>query len=242
MIIFHYKKKSAINLSKRQRILSLSLSLSLSGWNLGAKHANKEHVVHRTTYYLDVIQGCDTVGGKTDTSFTGHALSQGLWKIRGEVVDVRKGKKGGGNSLPLEYIRERRMKSGTNEARVDCAGEWGAFVTGRIQSEILYRVSGFHLFSARASTSPPLSPPPRLLSPLQSPNLRFSRDFSASSKMKGSLSNLFQRSSLSTETVRFPPIFGLVFFLYFSSSFFLSFFFWTRFVRPGKITRRDFNF
>ena len=137
-------------------------------------------------------------------------------------MDVRKGKKGGGNSLPLEYIRERRMKSGTNEARVDCAGEWGAFVTGRIQSEILYRVSGFHLFSARASTSPPLSPPPRLLSPLQSPNLRFSRDFSASSKMKGSLSNLFQRSSLSTETVRFPPIFGLVFFLFFF--FFLSFF------------------
>ena len=140
-------------------------------------------------------------------------------------MDVRKGKKGGGNSLPLEYIRERRMKSGTNEARVDCAGEWGAFVTGRIQSEILYRVSGFHLFSARASTSPPLSPPPRLLSPLQSPNLRFSRDFSASSKMKGSLSNLFQRSSLSTETVRFPPIFGLVFFFIFLLlSFFLSFF------------------
>lgn len=47
------------------------------------------------------------------------------------------------------------------------------------------------------SISLPHSPPSllRLLSPLQSPNLRFSRDFSASSKMKGSLWNLFQRSS-----------------------------------------------
>lgn len=77
-----------------------------------------------------------------------------------------------------------------------------AFVTGRIQSEILYRVSGFHLFSARFHFTP--FPRVRLLSALQSPNLRFSRDFSASSKMKGSLSNLFQRSScsLSMETGR----------------------------------------
>lgn len=126
-------------------------------------------------------------------------------------LDVRKR-----NSLLLEYIRERRMKSGTNEARVDCAGEWGPLSRDEFNRKFC---TGFPVSisfpRARALPLHPPLPSPRLLSPLQSPNLRFSRDFSASSKMKGSLLNLFQRSSLSTETVRFPPIFGLVFFFIF---------------------------
>ena len=55
----------------------------------------------------------------------------------------------------------------------------GAFVTGRIQSEILYRVSGFHLFSARAraSTSPPSPLPASIVAPSKSESPIFSRFF-----------------------------------------------------------------
>ena len=138
-----------------------------------ARNTNKEHVVHRTTYYLDVIRGCDTVGGKTDTSFTGHALSQGLWKIRGEVGRKEK-------ELPSLgiYSREKNEKRHERGTRWLC--RWmGAFVTGRIQSEILYRVSGFHLFSARAraSTSPPSPLPASIVAPSKSESPIFSRFF-----------------------------------------------------------------
>lgn len=132
-----------------------------------------------------------------------------------------------------------------------------AFVTGRIQSEILYRVSGFHLFSARFHFTP--FPRVRLLSALQSPNLRFSRDFSASSKMKGSLSNLFQRSScsLSMETGRLFSgtlvswnAFFLVSLFFILLLFFFSNTFCPRLVRENGaemeissvVLRRDFNF
>lgn len=48
------------------------------------------------------------------------------------------------NDLAPSNIPERRMKTSTNAVRVDCTVN-RAFVTGRIQSEILYRVSRFPL-------------------------------------------------------------------------------------------------
>lgn len=54
------------------------------------------------------------------------------------------------NDLAPTNIPERRMKTGTNAVRVDCTVN-RAFVTGRIQSEILYRVSRFPLSHALPS-------------------------------------------------------------------------------------------
>ena len=94
-------------------------------------------------------------------------------------MDVRKGKKGGGNSLPLEYIRERRMKSGTNEARVDCAGEWGPLSRDEFNRKFC---TGFPVSisfpRARASTSPPSLPTPAsIVAPSKSESPIFSRFF-----------------------------------------------------------------
>lgn len=54
------------------------------------------------------------------------------------------------NDLAPSNIPERRMKTGTNAVRVDCTVN-RAFVTRRIQSEILYRVSRFPLSHALPS-------------------------------------------------------------------------------------------
>lgn len=131
------------------------------------------------------------------------------------------------------------MKTGTNEARVDCAGEQGlCHGTNSIGNS----VQGFRFPSLfRALPLYPL--PPRLLSALQSPNLRFSRDFSASSKMKGSLSNLFQRSScsLSMETGRLfsgTLVSWNAFFLVSLFFILLLFFFSNTFCPRGKMARR----
>lgn len=157
--------------------------------------------MHQTTYYLDanVTQAWHwLVEGPIRHLRGAHALSQRLWKIQGEVGREREGK-------GIRGIYSWGKNGNWHERGTRWLCRW----IGPLSRDEFNRkfCTGFPVSISfpRASTSPP-----HLLSALQSPNLRFSRDFSASSKMKGSLSNLFQRSScsLSMETVRFPLIFG----------------------------------
>lgn len=122
-----------------------------------------------------------------------------------------------------------------------------AFVTGPIQSEILYRVSGFHL----ASTSP-FSSFCVYCPPFKVRISDFLEIFPRKWKVHfGIYFNAPPSSSLSTETVRSPPIFGNFGLVFFSFFFFfehvLSTFGTVRKNRAGiskslRLRCRDFNF
>lgn len=129
--------------------------------------------MHQTTYYLDanVTQAWHwLVEGPIRHLRGAHALSQRLWKIQGEFERGRER-----NSWNI-FVREEWKPARTRHALIVPVNR--AFVTGRIQSEILYRVSGFHLFSARFHFTPAIpSPPASIVGPSKSESPIFSRFF-----------------------------------------------------------------